>query len=203
MQNMIKIIRYLSLSMVDSTNQVHAFHEPPSLRPNSSSAQQWVTPELGLSSTPKVGNPRLGWGYKEYTQSQGMNSLPGTTHAHCPRLSFPTCLFHPRSIHLLCHLDSPLATNLPCLGLQQQTGPEVSEICCSYRVPSRSSLLPLRTLSPGERVDHRSRNLFFQLQSPLSLGESVVQTGQQATRSLALHGHNSQWGKQTRAFQQA
>ena len=65
------------------------------------------------------------------------------------RLSFPTCMFHPMSIHLLCHLDSPLAANLPCLGLQQPTGPEVSELYGSYRVPSRSSLLPLRTLSPG------------------------------------------------------
>jgi hypothetical protein len=89
------------------------------------------------------------------------------------RLSFPTCLFHPRSIHLLCHLDSPSAANLPCLGLQQQTGPEVSELCGSYRVPSRSSLLPLRTLSPGENRS-QANNLFFQPQSPLSPGESVV-----------------------------
>jgi hypothetical protein len=90
------------------------------------------------------------------------------------RLSFPTCLFHPRSIHLLCHLDSPSAANLPCLGLQQQTGLEVSELCGSYRVPSRSSLLPLRTLSPGENR-LQANNLFFQPQSPLSPGESVVQ----------------------------
>jgi hypothetical protein len=89
-------------------------------------------------------------------------------------LSFPTCLFHPRSIHLLCHLDSPSAANLPCLGLQQQTGPEVSELCGSYRVPSMSSLLPLCTLSPGENR-LQDNNLFFQPQSPLSPGESVVQ----------------------------
>jgi hypothetical protein len=38
-----------------STNQVQAFHEPPSLRPHCSSSQQWVTPELGLSSTPRQG----------------------------------------------------------------------------------------------------------------------------------------------------
>jgi hypothetical protein len=70
------------------------------------------------------------------------------------RLSFSTCLSHPRSIHLLCHLDSPSAANLPCLGLQQQIGPEISELCGSYRVPSRSSLL-LLTLSHLERVTHR------------------------------------------------
>jgi hypothetical protein len=67
--------------------------------------------------------------------------------AHRP--SFPTCMFHPRRVHLLCHLDSPSAASLPYLGLQEQTRPEVSGFCGSYRVPSKSSLLPLRTLSPG------------------------------------------------------
>jgi hypothetical protein len=59
----------------------------------------------------------------------------------------------------------------------------------------------LCALSHLERVAHRPNNLFFQLQPPLSPGESVVQTGQQATRSPALRDHNNQWGKQTRAFQ--
>ena len=93
-----------------------------------------------------------------------------TTH----RRSFPTCLFHPRSILLLCHLDSPSAANLPCLGLQQQTELEVFELCGSYRVPSRSSLLPLRTLLPGENCS-QANNLFFHPQSPLSPEESVEQ----------------------------
>jgi hypothetical protein len=70
-----------------------------------------------------------------------------TLTAHRP--SFPTCLFHPRRMHLLCHLDSPSAANLPYLRLQEQTEPEVSGLYGSYRVPSRSSLLPLRTLSLG------------------------------------------------------
>jgi hypothetical protein len=61
-------------------------------------------------------------------------------------------------VHLLCHLDSPSAASLPYLGLQEQTGPEVSGFCSSYRVPSRSSLLPLRTLSPGG-VAHRPTSL--------------------------------------------
>ena len=69
--------------------------------------------------------------------------------AHIP--SFPTCLFHPRSRHLLCLLDSPSTANLPCLGLQQQTRPEVSGLYVSYKVPSRSSLLPLCILSPREK----------------------------------------------------
>ena len=43
------------LTAVEFTNQVQASHEPPSLIPHSSSAQQWVTPELGPSSTPRQG----------------------------------------------------------------------------------------------------------------------------------------------------
>ena len=76
--------------------------------------------------------------------------------AHIP--SFPTCLFHPRRVHLLCQPDSPSAANLPYLGLQEQTGPEFSGLYGSYRVPSRSSLLPLRTSSPGG-VAHRPTSL--------------------------------------------
>jgi hypothetical protein len=59
----------------------------------------------------------------------------------------------------------------------------------------------LYALSHLERVTHRPNNLFFQLQSPLSPGEIVVQSGLQATHNPSLRGHNSQWGKQTRAFQ--
>jgi hypothetical protein len=103
-----------------------------------------------------------------------------------PRLSFPKCLFHPRSILLLCHLDSPSAANLPCFRLQRQTRPEVFELCGSYRVPSRSYLLPLRTLSSGENHS-QANNLFFQPQSPLSPGESVVQL----TNKPPLRGHKT------------
>jgi hypothetical protein len=95
-------------------------------------------------------NPRLGTVYRKTHSKRGriLSQEPLMPTAH--RLSFPTCLSHPRSIHLHCHLDSPSAANLPCLGLQQQTGPEIFELCGSYRAPSRSSLLPLHTLSPGE-----------------------------------------------------
>jgi hypothetical protein len=41
--------------MVGSTNQLQAFHEPPILIPHCSSAQQWITPEMGLSSNPRQG----------------------------------------------------------------------------------------------------------------------------------------------------
>jgi hypothetical protein len=51
--------------------------------------------------------------------------------AHKP--SFPTCLLHPRGVHLLCHLDSPSTASPPYLGLQEHTGPEVSGLYGSYR----------------------------------------------------------------------
>jgi hypothetical protein len=75
-------------------------------------------------------------------------------------------------VHLLCHLDSPSAASLPYLGLQEQTGPEFSGLYGSYRVPSRSSLLPLRTLSPGG-VAHR----------PTSLMQSSTAWSQQSTEN--------------------
>jgi hypothetical protein len=158
--------------MVESTNQMQAFHEPPSRRPHCSSTQQWVTPELGLSSTPgqgiqtqaEVTGKTITHNHQEGILSQESPTLT----AHRP--SFPTCLFHPRRVHLLCHLDSPSAASLPYLGLQEQTGPEVSGFCSSYRVPSRSSLLPLRTLSPGG-VAHR----------PTSLTQSSTAWSQQPT----------------------
>jgi hypothetical protein len=49
----------------------------------------------------------------------------------------------------------------------------------------------LYALSHLEGVAHRSNNLFLQLQPPLSPGESVLQTGQQATRSPVLCDHNN------------
>ena len=85
-------------------------------------------------------------------------------------LSFLTCLFHPRRMHLLCHLDSPSTANLPYLGLQEQTGSEVFGLYGSYRVPSRSSLLLLLTLSP-RGVAHR----------PTSLTQSNTAWSQQPT----------------------
>jgi hypothetical protein len=60
------------------------------------------------------------------------------------------------------------------LGYSNRPDRKSLELCGSYRVPSRSSLLPLRTLSPGENRS-QANNLFFQPQSPLSPGESVVQ----------------------------
>jgi hypothetical protein len=62
--------------------------------------------------------------------------------------------------------------NLPCIGLQQQSGLEFSKLCGSYRTPSRSSHF-LCVVSHLERVTHRPNNLPLQPKPPLSPGESV------------------------------
>jgi hypothetical protein len=136
--------------MVESTNQMQAFHEPPSRRPHCSSTQQWVTPELGLSSTP-------GQGIQTQAKVTGNSVIhnhqeersPGISHAHCPQTLIP-------------HMPVPPQESAPSLSPGQSFGcqsplpwvtgtdqTEVSGFCGSYRVPSKSSLLPLRTLSPG------------------------------------------------------
>jgi hypothetical protein len=116
------------------------------------------------------------------------------------RLSFPTCLFHPRSIHLLCHLDSPSAANLPCLGLQQQTRPEISELCGSYRVPSRSSLLPPRTLSPGESRSQARQPVLSTSTTSLTWRECCIYWPTSHTRSSTARPPQST-GTQTRTPQ--
>jgi hypothetical protein len=137
------------------------------------------------------------------------------------RLSFPTCLSHPRSIHLLCHLDSPSAANLPCLGLQQQTGPEIlSSVAATGFLPGALSFL--RALSHLERVAHRlGKTCLFnnnhlphlergytQVIQPVSLisfpykaekqqGSTTNIQQQQTTPSQELCGRYSQLGQQT------
>ena len=45
-------------------------------------------------------------------------------------------------MHLLCHLDSPSAANLPYLGLQEQTGPEFSRLYGTYKDSFQESSSP-------------------------------------------------------------
>jgi hypothetical protein len=102
--------------------------------------------------------------------------------AHRP--SFPTCLFHPRSIHLLCHLDSPSAANLPCLGLQQQTDwKSLGSVAATGFIPRVLSFLC--ALSHLERDAHRPNHLFIQPQTPSHL-ERVFHNWSQAIRSPTL-----------------
>jgi hypothetical protein len=55
-------------------------------------------------------------------------------------------------------------------------------------------------LSHLERVSHRPDNLFFQSSITSLTWRECCTTGQQATRSPVLRGHNNPWGKQTQAF---
>ena len=145
--------------MVESTNQMQAFHEPPIRRLHCSSTQQWVTPELGLSSIPGQGIQTQAevTGNSIHTQPPGRMLSQESPMLTAHRPSFPTCLFHPRRVLLLCYLDSPSTANLPYLGLQEQTAPEVFGLYGSYRVPSKSSLLPLCTLSPGGSLSQANK----------------------------------------------
>jgi hypothetical protein len=108
----------------------------------------------------RAGNPRLGKVNERHTVTEEgfsprshlcpLLTDPHSPHA-CPTPGVYTFTVTWTVLRLL---------NLPCLGLQQQTRPEVSELCGSYRTPSRSSHF-LRALSHLERVAHRLGNLFF------------------------------------------
>jgi hypothetical protein len=104
---------------VKSTNQVQAFHEPPSLRPHCSSAQQWVTPELGPSSTPRQGIlTRLRLQGKPHLESgRILPRMP--SYAHYSQTLIPHMPVPPGSIHLHKHSPSVL-TSLS--GPRQQAG---------------------------------------------------------------------------------
>jgi hypothetical protein len=161
---------HLSFSWSKTTNYVSTFHEPPSFRPRCS----W----LSAIGHPRVGtklhwarNPRLGKVNGKTHSHQGrilsQESLTPTAH----RISFPTCLSHPRSIHLHCHTIHRLF-HLPYLGFQQQVRPKFSDICSSYWTPSRRTHF-LNTLSHLERVAHRLETYFFK---QLQLNSIAVRT---------------------------
>jgi hypothetical protein len=81
----------------------------PTIDQTAHHSQQWVTLELGLNSTGQ-GIPRLGRDNRKLHNTTGRISskepLTPTTH----RISFPTCLSHPRSVHLHCHTSPSTAT---------------------------------------------------------------------------------------------
>jgi hypothetical protein len=130
---------------------VQTFHEPSSHRPHCS-------PELGLNSTGR-GIPRLGRDNRKLHNTTGRISskepLTPTTH----KLSFPTCLSHPRSVHLHCHTVHRLL-HLPFRGFNNRSDQEFSELCSCYWTPSRRTHF-LNTLSHLERVAHRPNNLLL------------------------------------------
>jgi hypothetical protein len=195
---------------------VQTFHEPPSLRPRCSSLSAVGHPRAG-TKLHRAGNPRLGkvngktHSYRGRILSQ--ESLTPTAH----RPSFPTCLSHPRSIHLHCHPDSPSAAKppLPWASATDRTGS--LRALWQLQDPFQEFSLPPRTLSPGESRSQAWqpasstattsltwRECYTQARQPVSFnsvsntvgqprGSTRTYTGQQATRSQALRGHNSPW----------
>jgi hypothetical protein len=113
------IDKHLSCNNGGSTNEVQAFHKPPSLRPHCSSAQQWVTPELGPSSTPRQGIlTRLRSQGKRHLESgRILPRMP--SYAHYFHTLIPHMPVSPGSIHLHKHNPSVL-TSLS--GPRQQAG---------------------------------------------------------------------------------
>jgi hypothetical protein len=168
------------LTAVEIIDQVQAFHEPPSLRPHCSSAQQWVTPELGLSSTPGQG-----------IQTQAEVTGNSVIHNHQEESS-PRNL--PRSLPTDPH--SPHACSTP------------GE--CTFSVTWTVLRLPVSlTLGYRNRPDRKSPGSMaatgflpgvLSFLCTLSYLE-VSLIGQQASRSPILHGHNNPWGTQTKASQ--
>jgi hypothetical protein len=69
-----------------------------------------------------------------------------TTH----RLSFPTCLSHPRSIHLHCHQDSPSTTKPPLHWASGIDQTRILRALCHLQDSFQEFSLALCTLSPVE-----------------------------------------------------
>jgi hypothetical protein len=138
----------------------------PALDHTAPHSKQWVTPELGLNSIGQ-GIPRLGRDNRKLHSTIGRISskdpLMPTTH----RLSFPTCLSHPRSVHLHCHIVHRLL-HLPFRGFNNRPDQEFSELCSCYWTPSRRTHF-LNTLSHLERVSHRPDNLLLLSMEPDNL----------------------------------
>jgi hypothetical protein len=121
-------------------------------------SQQWVTPELGLNST-EQGIPRLGRDNMKLHSTTGRISSKESLTPIAHKLSFPTCLSHPRSIHLHCPTFHRLL-HLLFRGFNNRSDQEFLEICsCYWTLSMRTHFLS--TLSHLERVSHRPDNLLL------------------------------------------
>jgi hypothetical protein len=89
---------------------MQTFHEPPSRRPHCSSTQQWVTPELGLSSTPGQGiQTQAEVTGNSVTHNHQEERSPGISHTHCPQTLIP-------------HMPVPPQESAPSLSPGQSFG---------------------------------------------------------------------------------
>jgi hypothetical protein len=75
---------------------------------------QWL-PKIATVHNPYPHGLGQGTKPQQHSNHSNLNNTPTNG------LSFPTCLSHPRSVHLHCHTVHRLL-HLPFLGLQQQAG---------------------------------------------------------------------------------
>ena len=107
---------------------------------------QWL-PKISTVHNPYPHGLGQGTKPQKYSNHSNLSNTPTNG------LSFPRCLFHPRSVHLLCHTVHRLL-HPPFLGLQQQAGPRSlrSPWLLEFQLPSKVSRYPLglirRKLSP-------------------------------------------------------
>jgi hypothetical protein len=157
---------------------MQAFHEPPSHRPHCSSTQQWVTPEMGLSSTPGQGIQTQAevTGIQSHTTTR-KNALPRISHAHCPQTLIP-------------HMPVPPQESAPSLSPGQSFSCQ-SPLPWVTRIDWTGSLWVLWQLQGS-----------FQEISPSSVHSLTwreLLTGQQASRSPEL-GATTNTGKMDTGF---
>ena len=137
---------------------MHTFHEPPNLRPQCSSLSAMGHPRDGTKIHRK-GIPRLGRDNRKLHNTIGRISSKEPLMPIAHKLSFPTCLSHPKSIHLHCPTFHRLL-HLLFRGFNKRLDQEFLELCSCYLTPSRINNF-LSTLSHLERVSHRPDNLLL------------------------------------------
>jgi hypothetical protein len=139
---------------------MQAFHEPPSRRPHCSSTQQWVTPDLGLSSTP-------GQGIQTQAEVTG-NSVTHNHQEECSPKNLPCSLpTDPHSPHACSTpgectfsvtwtvLRLPISLTLGCRNRPNRKSP--GSMATTGFLPGALSFLC--TLSHLEGVTHRPTSL--------------------------------------------
>jgi hypothetical protein len=148
---------------------MQAFHEPPSRRPHCSSTQQWVTPELGLSSTPGQGiQTQAEVTGNSVTHNHQEERSPGISHAHCPQTLIP-------------HMPVPPQESAPSLSPGQSFG-------CQSPLPWVTGTDRTGSLRVLWQLQGSFQELSPSSAHSLTWRESL--TGQQASRSPVLRSHN-------------
>ena len=148
---------------------MQAFHEPPIRRLHCSSTQQWVTRKLGLRSTP-------GKGIQTQAEVKGNSVIHNQQEESSPRNLRHSLPIDPHSPHA-CSTPGVYTFSVTwtvlrvlislALGYRNRSDRKSPGSMAATRF-LQGVLSFLCVLSHLEGVAHRSDNLFFQLQPPLS-----------------------------------